>query len=75
MTKQTDYPSVDREVKVNDAAIYKQWFLDGQNGAESTRTDGKTLRKKWEKAFQGFNDSDWAAVQSWQKEIMSLTPP
>lgn len=64
-----DYPSVDHEVKVNDAAIYKQWFIDIQ-----TNTTGKTLRKKWEEVFQGFNDTDWAAVQSWQKEIMSLAP-
>jgi len=62
-----NYTAIDREVKVNDGAIYRQWFLGQKEG-------GKTLRKQWEHAYNGFSDEDWTAVQSWQKEILSLTP-
>lgn len=46
-----DYYSLDKVVVKNDVGLYKKFFLD--------KYDNQTLRKKLEKAYHGFDDSDW----------------
>jgi len=61
-----DYPSVDAEVKRNDAKIYKRWYYDKVDG------DTSKLRKMWESVYSGFDNDDWEKVTAWQKEIFGL---
>lgn len=57
LKKVVDYQEVDKSVKDNDRELYKEYFVE--------KFDAKSLRKKFESAYTGFDDSDWAKVQTW----------
>jgi len=52
-----DIDAIDREVMTNDKAIYQNYFV--------AKFTPDALRKKFEKAFKGFDDSDMAKVEAW----------
>ncbi len=52
-----DYPNVDAEVRAQDVALYKKYFVD--------RMDVATLRRHFGMSYTGFDDRDWQKIQSW----------
>ena len=52
-----DIDAIDREVMANDKAIYQNYFV--------AKFAPDALRKKFEKSFTGFDDSDMAKVEAW----------
>lgn len=59
-----DYDAIDAEVMANDKAIYHEFFV--------AQLDAATLRKKFEHAFDGFDDADQAKVDAWQNSSVAL---
>ena len=54
------YFDLDKMVVKNDVELYKRFFVNKYNNV--------TLRKKLEKTYLGFDDSDMAKIETWQKQ-------